>query len=57
MVSLVLTVVVVPDDLTPPGVVVVRVVTFYRHLKPILDLTVRPAVYLERAEHNLSQCQ
>ena len=54
---MVLTVVVVPDDFTPPGVVVVCIITFSRHLKPSLDLPVRPAVYLEGADDNLSQGQ
>ena len=52
-----LTVVVVPDDLAPPGVVVVCAVALSRHLKPIPDLPVGTAVYLQGAEDDLSKCQ
>ena len=54
---MVLTVVVVLDDFTPPGVVVLSNITFSRHLKPILDLAVRPAVYLEGADDYLRNGQ
>ena len=53
----VLTVVLVLDDLAPPGLVVVGLQTLLRHLKPLLDLSVLPTVNLEGAEDYLGYSQ